>query len=149
MRKFLQTSIVIGLIGLLPTLALAHNLNTEGSAKTSARGVKINNGLHLGWEKQDNKHEKNDAATTTPANTHPASGRGTVTAVSGNNFTLQLNNHGIISSATVNTNASTTIITKNGTATTTAAITVGSKVKVKGFWDEISNILKAIKVKIF
>lgn len=83
-----------------------------------------------------------------PANTHPASGRGTVTAVSGGSFTLQLNNHGIISSATVNTNASTTV-THNGTSTTASAITVGTKVAVKGLWDEILNVLNAIKIKIF
>jgi primosomal replication protein N len=83
-----------------------------------------------------------------PANTHPASGFGTVTAVNGSSLTLQLNNHGIISSATVSTNASTTVI-QNGATTTTSAITVGSKISVKGLWDEVLNVLNAIKIKIF
>jgi len=84
----------------------------------------------------------------TPPNTHPAKGKGMVTAVGGNSFTLQTNHQGIISNVTVNTNASTTIITKNGSATTSAAIVVGSKVKIKGLWNEILNVLNAIKVKI-
>jgi len=84
----------------------------------------------------------------TPPNTHKAVGAGTVTAVNGNSFTLKTDNHGIISSATVNTSASTTIISQNGATTTSASILVGSQVLVKGLWDELLNVLNAIKIRI-
>lgn len=83
-----------------------------------------------------------------PANTHTAAGVGIVTAINGSSFTLQLNNHGIVSSATVNTNASTTVL-QNGATTTTSAIAIGSNVVVKGLWNEILNVLNAIKIRIF
>src|SRR5262245_42758198 len=75
-----------------------------------------------------------------PANTHPARiPKGTVTAVSGNTVTVQTNNHGVISSVTVNTDANTTVKKADGSAGTMADVTVGSSVKVKGLWDEILN----------
>ena len=84
----------------------------------------------------------------TPKNTHPAVAKGKVTAVSGNAITLQSQNHGVVYSVTVNTNASTTVQTA-GSATTTAAIQVGSKISAKGLWDELLNVLNAIKIRIF
>lgn len=83
----------------------------------------------------------------TPANTHKAVGTGAVTAISGNILTVQQSNHGIVSTFTANTNASTTV-TQNGTTTTTAAIQVGSKVSIKGLWNEVLNVLNAIKIRI-
>ena len=88
-----------------------------------------------------------DRVVITAPNTHKALGKGTVTSVGTNSFTVQQNNHGIVSSFTVDTNASTTVVNKNGT-TTMASILVGSKVLVKGLWDEILNVLKAITVRI-
>ena len=84
----------------------------------------------------------------TPKNTHPAVAKGKVTAVSGNAITLQSQNHGVVYSVTVNTNASTTVQTAGG-ATTTSAIQVGSKISAKGLWDELLNVLNAIKIRIF
>jgi len=84
----------------------------------------------------------------TPKNTHPAVAKGNVTAVSGNTVTLQSQNRGVVYSVTVNTNASTTVQTAGG-ATTTAAIQVGSKISAKGLWDELLNVLNAIKIRIF
>ncbi len=83
----------------------------------------------------------------TPANTHPAKTNGTVTAVSGSTITVQSTHDGVIYPVTINTNASTTVIS-GGNATTTAAITVGSKISVKGLWDELLNVLNAIKIRI-
>ena len=83
----------------------------------------------------------------TPQNTHPAKTNGTVTAVSGSTITVQSNHDGVVYPVTINTNASTTVMS-NGTATTTAAITVGSKISVKGLWDELLNVLNAIKIRI-
>lgn len=84
----------------------------------------------------------------TPANTHKAVGKGTVTAVGTNSFTVQANNHGIPSSFTVNTNASTTVTAANGTTSTLASIVVGTKVVVQGLWNEILNVLNAIRIHI-
>ena len=84
-----------------------------------------------------------------PAHTHPAMGRGTVTAINGNQFTVQVDNHGIISDVTVDTNANT-VFTQNGNASASMAdVQVGSKVKVKGLWNELLNVLNAIRIKLF
>ena len=85
----------------------------------------------------------------TPANTHPATAKGTVTAVAGTSFSLQTNNHGVISNVTVNTDANTKIQKSSSTSTATMAdVTVGAVVKVRGLWDEILNVLNAIKIRI-
>lgn len=84
----------------------------------------------------------------TPPNTHKAQGKGTITAVNGSQLTVQQNNHGIISSFTVNTNASTTVVAQNGSTTTSASLLAGVKIKVKGLWDEINNLLNAVQIKI-
>lgn len=83
----------------------------------------------------------------TPKNTHPAVAKGKVTAVSGNTITLQSQHRGVAYSVTVSTNASTTVQTADS-ATTTAAIQVGKQLKVKGLWNELLNVLTAIKIKI-
>lgn len=83
-----------------------------------------------------------------PQNTHPARAKGTVTAVSGNSLTVQTNHDGVISNVTVNTNANTQITKSGGTAGTMADITAGAMVKVKGLWDELLNVLNAIKIRI-
>ncbi len=85
----------------------------------------------------------------TPANTHPASGRGVVSAVTGSGFTLKTNNQGIVSFVIVNTQSTRAVIKQqNGAITTSASILVGSKVMVKGLWDEVLNIFNAIKINI-
>lgn len=84
----------------------------------------------------------------TPPNTHKAVGKGTVTAVGTNSFTVQANNHGIPGSFTVNTNASTTVTGPGGATSTLSSIVVGTKVVVKGLWDEILNVLKAFSIHI-
>lgn len=83
-----------------------------------------------------------------PANTHRAQAKGTITAVSGNTVTLQTNNQGVISNVTVKTSADTMIKKSDGTVGTSADLTVGSKVRVKGLWDEVLNVLNAISVKL-
>ena len=91
---------------------------------------------------------KANTVMVTPPNTHRAVGKGTITAVSGNQLTVQQNNHGIVSSFTVNTNASTTVIAQNGSTTTTTSLLTGVKIKVMGLWDELTNMLNALKIKI-
>jgi hypothetical protein len=81
----------------------------------------------------------------TPANTHRAEGGGKVTAINGNNITVEQNHGGIMYSFTVQTNASTTITNKNNAA---SQVTVGSNVKVSGLWDEVANLLMAMKIRI-
>ncbi len=83
-----------------------------------------------------------------PANTHPAKAKGKVTAISGSTLTVQTNHDGVISNVTVNTNAGTTITKVDGSSGTLADIAVGAKVQVKGLWDELLNVLNAIKIKI-
>ena len=84
----------------------------------------------------------------TPANTHVAAGKGMVTAVSGNTVTLQTTNHGIVSNVTVKTDANTQVTKSDGSVGATSDVTVGSQIKVKGLWDELLNVLNAIKIKI-
>ncbi len=83
----------------------------------------------------------------TKAGTHKASTVGTVTAVSGNTITVQNTHTGVVSNVTVKTDANTTV-DKDGSPATTADVTVGSKVGVKGLWDETLNVLNAIKISI-
>jgi hypothetical protein len=83
-----------------------------------------------------------------PQNTHPAKAKGTVTAVSGSTVTVQTNNHGVISNVTVNTDANTTVKKSDGSAGVFADIAVGSKVAVKGLWQELANTLTALKVRL-
>ena len=85
----------------------------------------------------------------TPVNTHPARAKGEVKAVSGNTVTVQTNNHGVVSDVTVKTDANTQVTKADGTLGATADVTVGSKVKVKGLWDEVLNVLNAIKIRIW
>jgi hypothetical protein len=82
-----------------------------------------------------------------PANTHPAATRGTVTAVNGNVITVQNTHTGVVSNVTVNADANTQV-TKDGKAATLADATVGTKISVKGLWNETLNILNAIKISI-
>ena len=79
-------------------------------------------------------------------NIMPASGKGTVTAVSNDNITLQTKNNSTI---TVKTNADTKVV-KNGqvVGTGTAAITIGSKVKFFGLWDKALDLYTALIIRI-
>lgn len=88
------------------------------------------------------------AVVITPANTHRAKASGTVTAASGNTITIQSQHDGVIFPVTVKTNASTTVVSGSSTISTLASITVGAKVTVKGLWDELLNVLNAIKISI-
>lgn len=88
------------------------------------------------------------SVTVTPPNTHPAKVAGMVTGVSGNTVTLQTNNSGVISSVSVKTDSNTEVKKSDGTTGTMANVTVGSKVKVKGLWDELTNVMNALKVRV-
>ena len=81
-----------------------------------------------------------------PANNRPAVAKGTVTAVSGSSLTLQLNNNA--NSITVNTDSNTTVTKADGSAGTTADVHVGSAVKVRGLWDMVLNVFKAITIHL-
>jgi len=86
-----------------------------------------------------------------PPDTHPAAAKGTVTAVSGNNFTIESAHHGVEYTVNVTTDSNTQFQTGSGTTTATGTIAdvqVGAKVKIRGLWDEILNVLKAIKIRI-
>ncbi len=82
-----------------------------------------------------------------PANTHIAKAKGLVTAVTGNTVTLQTNHDGVISNVTVKTDTNTQY-TKDGQTGTSADVKVGSRINVKGLWDETLNVLNAIKISI-
>src|SRR3989338_5540488 len=86
-----------------------------------------------------------------PPDTHPAAAKGTVTAVSGNNFTIESAHHGVEYTVNVTTDSNTQFQTGSGTTTATGTIAdvqVGAKVKIRGLWDEILNVIKAIKIRI-
>jgi hypothetical protein len=78
-------------------------------------------------------------------NVRPGKAKGTVTAVSGNTITLQTKNDKTI---TVNTTAETDVVKADGTTGTTTDIQVGSKLKIWGLWDKITNILSALRIHI-
>ncbi len=80
-----------------------------------------------------------------PANKAFASDKGVVTAVAGSNLTVQAKNG---ASATVATNSDTQVVNKNGDTTATSDVTVGTKVKVFGIWDNILHVLTALKIWI-
>lgn len=81
-----------------------------------------------------------------PANNHPAVAKGTVTAVSGSNLTLQTQGNNTV---TVATNSNTAVTKADGTAGTTADVQSGAMVKIKGLWDSVLNVFTAIKIKLF
>lgn len=111
--------------------------------------LQVNSNVHVtGTRENNNQVITAKRVLVSPPNTHPAKAVGTVTATSSASFTIKTNNSGIIGNLQVQTSSST-VYTKNGATTTSAALTATSKVKVKGFWDEVANVFNAIKVKIF
>lgn len=70
--------------------------------------------------------------------------KGTVTAVTGTALTVQDKN-GATTAVTTDVN---TQITNAGAPATLSDITVGTKVKVVGLWDQILNIFTALKIMI-
>ncbi len=133
---------------------VSFSVNTEGAKITRAFDGKIElSGIHVNDKVRvvgslDGSNITAKVVVVTPANTHVAKGGGKVTAVNGNVVTVQTNNHGIPSTFTVTTDSST-VIKQNGSTTTLASVQVGSKISVKGLWDELVNTLKAIKIKIW
>lgn len=109
--------------------------------------IKVNNNVHVKGAVDTNTITAS-VVVATPQNTHAAKGAGTVTAVSGNTVTLQTNNRGIISNVTVKTDSTTQVVKKDATAGTTADVVVGSKIKVKGLWDELTNVLNAMHIRL-
>lgn len=111
--------------------------------------LQVNSNVHVTGTKENNTQVVTaKRVLVSPPNTHPAKAVGTVTATSTAGFTIKTNNSGIIGNLSVQTSSST-VYTKNGATTTSAALTTTSKVKVKGFWDEVTNVFNAIKVRIF
>jgi hypothetical protein len=80
-----------------------------------------------------------------PVNKAFASDKGVVTAVAGSNLTVQARNG---ASATVATNYNTQVVNQSNDTATTADVTVGTKVKVFGIWDNILHVLTALKIWI-
>jgi uncharacterized membrane protein len=80
-----------------------------------------------------------------PVNKAFASDKGVVTAVAGSNLTVQAKNG---ASATVATNSNTQVVNQSNDTATTADVTVGTKVKVFGIWDNILHVLTALKIWI-
>lgn len=78
-------------------------------------------------------------------NVKPAKVKGTVTSVSGNTVTLQTKNDKTV---TVTTSGDTNIVKADGTVGTNTDILVGSKLKIWGLWDKLTNILSALRIKI-
>lgn len=111
--------------------------------------LQVNSNVHVTGTRENNSQVITaKRVLVSPPHTHPAKAVGTVTATSSASFTIKTNNSGIIGNLQVQTSSST-VYTKNGATTTAAALTTTSKVKVKGFWDEVTNVFNAIKVKIF
>lgn len=126
---------------IMATPALAHS---RVSVNSSIKGDN-NPGLHLGstlrisGDRDDDKERKNDdkedrkddrkADRQAFLSAIGASGAGVVTSVSGSTFTLK--SRGTNSTTTVATNTST-IYKVNGVATTSSALSAGSKVIVFG-----------------
>lgn len=79
------------------------------------------------------------------ANVKPAKAKGTVTAVSGSNLTVQTKNNVNVN---VSTDANTQVTKADGQAGAVSDVTVGSKVKLWGLWDNVLNVFSALKVKI-
>ncbi len=80
-----------------------------------------------------------------PVNKAFASDKGVVTAVAGSDLTVQAKNG---ASATVATNSNTQVVSQNGGTATTSDVTVGTKVRVFGIWDNILHVLTALKIWI-
>lgn len=80
-----------------------------------------------------------------PENLRKAEAKGTVTAVSGNDVTIQTKKGKTV---TVKVDSSTQILGDHHEPATLSDIIVGSKLKVKGTWDSILNILNAVRIKI-
>lgn len=87
---------------------------------------------------------------TMNANTLPAKAAGTVTAVNGNNVTIQTKNNKTV---TVAVDGNTEVVKANPGSTptpaTTADIKVGTEIKSTGLWDKVVKVFSAIKVKLF
>ncbi|MBU6447884.1 hypothetical protein KGQ24_03550 [Patescibacteria group bacterium] len=86
--------------------------------------------------------------TKIPQNTHPAHAAGTVTAVNGNNINLQMTPGGIVANVPVVTSANTAVVNKDGSTATLSDIQANSRIRVQGLWDEVLNVLDAIKIRI-
>ena len=80
-----------------------------------------------------------------PANLRKAEAKGTVTAVSGNDISM-LTKKG--QTVTVKADANTKISGDHNSPAVIGDIEVGSKLKIHGIWDSITNILNAIRIKI-
>lgn len=123
--------------------------NVIGTDNLTLANIVVNDNVWVSGKKDENSstvQAKN--ILVTPANTHPAKARGTVTAVAGDTVTLQTNNFGVVSSVTVKTTSDTQVTTADGSVGSTSDVTVGSKVKVRGLWDEIVNVLSAVKIRL-
>ena len=123
-------------------------ISADGNSTVLA-DIKVGDRVMIKGDLESNNTIEAKSVHAMPANTHPAQARGTVTAVNDDQFTLQLNHHGVISNVTVDTNSNTVVKKANGETGTTADVEVGSKVKVGGLWDELLNVLAAIRIKLF
>ncbi len=79
------------------------------------------------------------------ANKQVAAGKGAVTAVNGNNVTVQTKNNQTV---TLQTDANTTITKADGSTATVADVNTGAKVKFFGLLDKVTNAFTALWVKI-
>ncbi len=109
--------------------------------------IKVNDKAVVKGELKDNNTIEAKSVQIMPANTHPALTNGTITAVNGNTLTLQNTHLGVVSNVNIKTDANTQV-TKDGQAATLADATVGTRVRIKGLWDETLNILNAIRINI-
>lgn len=80
-------------------------------------------------------------------NLKPAVAKGEVTAVSGNDLTVQV--AGATQSLPVKVDGDTQVVNADKTPATIADVQSGTTVKVIGFWDNILNVFNAIKIKLF
>ena len=123
-------------------------ISADGNSTVLA-DIKVGDRVMIKGDLESNNTIEAKSVHAMPANTHPAKARGTVTAVNDDKFTLQINHQGVISNVIVDTSSNTVVKKANGETGTTADVEVGSKVKVGGLWDELINVLAAIRIKLF
>jgi co-chaperonin GroES (HSP10) len=127
-------------------------VNTTGAALVQVPNLTISlNDIEVG-DRVVVKGTKSDSTITAshvyvvPGNLHLAKTKGTVTAVNDGTITLQ-NKDG--ESVTVHTTADTNVSQEGNEDATVADVEVGSEVKVKGFWDSVTEFFHALKIRLF
>ena len=128
-------------------------IKTAWNGDLKLSDIKLNSNAKVKGKMDESVNNQVNAkkVTVTPPNTHRAEAKGTVTAINGSNITIESQHRGVEYAVNITTDGQTQFKNSNSTSTATATLAdvhVGSKISVKGLWDEIVNVLKAIKIRI-